>query len=521
MGLPSDPLTLHRPDRFTAALALCSLLILAGCGQDSVEEPAANGAQAYSAQPNVLLVTVDTLRADHLGCYGYYRDTSPQIDAFAAQSVVFDRALATSATTLPSHLSLMTGLYPHQHGYTANKGVIHGPFKPQPGRRLAAQFFQDAGYITAGFISGQTLKKTTGIHQGFDTWSEPGNRKDPVPWRTAEETNAKVLPWLRKFAKFKPKKPFFLWVHYWDPHEPNDPPEPYRSMFKTDAQLEALLAERQVDADLLQDFFSASEIARIFYPDLLEDVLSGKLEEVPPISHESILQLYNFYDGDVRYIDDQFAKLLAVVDGSKLAQNTIVVFASDHGQALGQHNWLEHGRIQVENTRVPLMVRFPGDLIPQPQRVERLVSLVDLLPSIIARIPSGASWSFLQQASGSDVFDPGFDRRFTFSHRAERDRDWEPGRKFGMSFDKWRYYYLEEGPDQLFDLAADPGELHDVAELHPDKVRRLRKLAKLTLSEKAAQPLSGGDLSAEERAAIEQGLRESGYLGEGEDLDDE
>lgn len=443
----------------------------------------------YTEPVNVLLFTVDTLRADHLSSFGHFRDTSPRIDALASEGLLFERAITTSATTLPAHLSIMTGLYPHQHGYVANIGAIKGAFESSPGRRTAAELFQSAGYATAAFVSGATVKTRTGLQTGFDVFDEPEEIS-----RRGAVTTAHALAWLQEHLESDPDRPFFLWVHYWDPHEPNDPQEPWASLFRTDSALEALIDSRRVRPEVLQERFEPSEIARLFFPELFQAICIRREEaEVPPIDRDDVRRVYNHYDGDIRYTDDQVGRVLDTLDMLGLRDETVVALVADHGQALGQHDWLEHGSIEDSNLHVPMVVRFPGALVPQPARVGRVVSVVDLLPTIIARLDLPRASAFLDQASGADLLSSRFDRPYAFSHRTERARKtWESGREFALTFDRWKYYHLEEGEDQLFDLEADPGELVDVAAEHPDLVGKLRHLVQQTLSEK---PWDGADAS--------------------------
>ena len=488
------------------------------CSEERQPSPSAApapDAPTYADQQNVLLITVDTLRADHLGCYGYPRPTSPHLDAFAAQAVRFERCISVAGTTLPSHLSIMTSLWPHQHGYVANKGAISGPFQASEGRRTAAQFFGDAGYETAAFISGTTVKKTTGIQIGFKTFDQPETLN-----RIGASTVDGALNWLELFATYGTRKSgeprrFFLWVHLWDPHEPNTPPAPYDSMFGRDGVVERLLAERHVDLEALKAGFDQVEQARMFFPELVEPLKRGEAVVVPELTREHLLRLYDLYDGDVRYTDEQIGRLLEQLDQSGLAQETIVAVIADHGQALGQHDWLEHGRIRGEDIHVPLIVRFPGEQIAQPRVIERVVSTVDLLPTLLARLSLPTRAEFLRQASGADALAAEFERPYAFSHRSERDRaNWEPGRKFALTLDDWKYYHLEEGRDELYDLKSDPDEWIDVADQHPERVSKLARLIESILATRPAGADATGTITPEEAAALEAELKALGYAGD-------
>ncbi len=217
-------------------LLLLAPALLLGCRQDELDIGKVPG------RPDIILVTVDTLRADHLGCYGYFRDTSPTLDALSQESLLFERCISPMATTLPSHLSLFTGLWPHQHGYVANTGAVLTPFTSSEGRQPISTILKEAGYVTAAFVSGPTVSRPTGIHAGFDHFDE----HDAKSARTFEDrsrpgaaTVASAARWLQEEAQ--QGQPIFLWVHLWDPHEPNLP-DPSHELFTADSDLDALLA---------------------------------------------------------------------------------------------------------------------------------------------------------------------------------------------------------------------------------------------------------------------------------------
>lgn len=516
----------------TAVLWLATLVLAAGCGPgggepgesdrsgqageaagvDESEDGSGSPAGLYATPPSILLVTIDTLRADHLGAYGYPRATSPRLDALASEGIRFERAISVAGTTLPSHLSLLTGLLPHQHGFTANLGAIAYPFRPSAGIRPAPVFLEDAGYRTAAFISGTTVKRSTGIAAGFETFDQPETVN-----RLGAETVGRALEWLQRQRGQQPDEPVFLWVHLWDPHEPNDPPEPFASAFQVDEALEQIIAERRIDAELLEQTFSPLELARLFWPELIEPLARKQEVEVPELTQADVERLLNLYDGDVLYADTQVGKLLDGLETLGMADSTLVAVTADHGQSLGQGNWLEHGRITHENVHVPLILRLPGDLVPQPAVVERVVSGIDVLSTLLARIDLPQARSFLRQSSGRDLFDGAPAREFAFSHRAERDREhWEPGRKFGLSFGEWRYYHLEEGEDLLFDLGSDPFERQDRSGERPDRVEQLEDRVRGILSERPAPPRdeSGEPIDTEEAARLEAEMRALGYVGE-------
>ncbi|MCB9914198.1 MAG: sulfatase [Planctomycetes bacterium] len=496
---------------------LCLLLLpLAACDDARDDAPATTGAGTLAGKPNLVLVTVDTLRADHLHCYGHWRETSPNVDALADEGVLFERAYSVMGTTLPSHLSILTGLYPHQHGYLANHGAMGGGFTSSAGRHTLAEALAAEGYTTAAFVSGPTVSKATGLDAGFQVFDEhhhPAPKTLEDTSRRSEDTTAAALAWLAQ----APREPFFLWIHYWDPHEPNLPREPFASAFRTDERLEALIDERVIRPEVLAERFPPRELARLFAPELAPALDAGEDATLPPIDRDAVRRLLNLYDGDVLATDHAFGQVVAALKARGLYERTVVVFTADHGQALGQHDWLEHGRIQGEDVHVPLVMRFPAGVLDGPRRVLDVVSSVDLLPTLLARLPQLAVSDLRAQLSGEDALGPGDLRNSAFSQRSARDRDWEPGEdtdgpKFALTTRDWKYYFRPEGTDELYDLRVDPGELHDVADAHADVVEALRRRVLHVLDERRYTPEAGAEDTPEARAYREM-LDKLGYTG--------
>ena len=456
-------------------------------------------------RPPIVLVTIDTIRRDHLGCYGYFRDTSPALDGFADESVLFERAVVTMATTLPSHLSVLTGLYPHQHGFEENALVPGVPYESEPGRESAAVLLKGLGYRTAAFVSGRTISATTGIQDGFDTFEGPDLNGD----FDAETTTARALEWLERGAG----GPFFLWVHYWDPHEPNLPPEPYASLFAADERVDEELARRHVSASSLEAArISTFYRCRLLFPELLDAFERGERVRTPRIDAEAVRSMIDRYDADVRRVDDQLGRLFARLRAMGLWDSALVAVTGDHGQSLGQHDWLDHGRITNDNVLAPLAIRFPAGVVPQPSRVPQVVSLVDLMPTLLARLDGREVERFLEGAEGRDVFSGSFRRPFAFSQRSVRARDWEPGRVYSVQTANWKLFHRTEAGDLLFDLAADPGEREDVLAEHPRVAAALRRELDRVLARgptfdprsNTARPVPGD--------AHREALRELGYV---------
>jgi hypothetical protein len=241
------------------------LLVLLGCG--APEPP---------PYPNILLVTLDTTRADRLGVYGYHRDTSPHIDALAERAVVFDHFVVPMATTLRTHVSVLTGTHPLEHGVLAN--IRHGGarFVTSPGLRTFAEFLGELGYQTAAFVSATPLKRGTGIEHGFEHFSEPRGAA-----RTADVTTGEVVRHLKRRSR---RAPHFTWVHFYDPHSPFEPPEPHAARFRADEAQRAWVAER------------AMAPAHRPHGKALDPLIDGDL-----------------YDGEIAFMEEQIGALLGSV----------------------------------------------------------------------------------------------------------------------------------------------------------------------------------------------------------------
>ena len=448
-----------RPQTWTVALAA-----LAACA------PGPSAAR----RPNVVLVTLDTTRADKLGCYGYYRDTTPALDALAAESLVFERCLAPVSQTLPSHASLFTGLQPLEHGLLANLREELA-YELAPGAVPVAELFREHGYRTAAFIAAEPLKRECGLEAGFDDWSEPAERH-----ARAGEVVDPALAWLAAPAP----APFFLWVHLFDPHLPYEPPPPYDALFGPDETQAAYLAERRC--------------------------VAGTRRYATPRAHD-------LYDGELRYLDAELAKLLDALRARPDWHATVVVVVGDHGEELMQHGDNGHGRLWDVSLRVPLIARIPG---VAPGRESRPIGMVDVLPTVFARVEGFperfADWQ--AAGSGRDVLSLEVAAR-PFLGILPLEGRRPPG--YALEEGRWKLV-VERGREQLYDLAADPHELEDRAAEHPEVVARLReRLAELRAEQVARGRALGAGVLHTANPERRRGLEELGYGGGEDSSEDE
>jgi len=403
------------------------------------------GTTSAPARPDILFISIDTLRADHSSAYGYARPTTPRLEAIARDGVRFTTAYAPMPTTLPSHATMFTGLLPRTLGLLKN-GV---PFA-HPVATLA-ETLAAAGYRTAAFVSSFVLDRMFGLERGFaiydDRFERGACKNDDQSWegfalqggfcRRGAATRAQAEKWLEDNGYLRAAgaagggeepPPYFLWIHLFDPHDPYLPPP----------------AER----DLL-----------------------------PPAGREptELARQIAAYDGEVRYADDQVGRLLDRLEAAGRLDDTLVVVVSDHGEGLMDHGWMHHGALLYEEAvRIPFLVRWPARL-PRGRTVAEPVQLADLVPTIhdLLDLPPPAhaveGVSLRGALEGTAQLDP---RRPIFLQRRIYDRELElglplRGEKYGVRMGPWKYIQARADKSyELYDLASDPGELHDVFRQH-------------------------------------------------------
>ena len=411
--------------------------------------PASTAASKLAARrsPNVILITMDTLRADHVGCYGATQVKTPTLDALCREGIVFDRAFSQVPLTWPSHAAILTGTYPFQNGVQDFTGQ---PLSPE--FHSVAEGFKRHGYATGAVVSAFVLDRSWGLSRGFDYYddafsAEQFKQKEiGLVDRKAGESVSHAISWLKRM----PHRPFFLWLHLYDPHSPYDPPEPYFSEYK------------------------------------------GHL-----------------YDGEIAYADHELGRLIAWLKSSQLYDSTAVVFLSDHGESLGEHGEDEHGFFVYNATiRIPLMVKPPAGSRFQPKRTSRPVETIAVAETLFqlggVKDPIEKQFQGASLLSGDAENDrPAYSETFyPFSSFG-----WSPLH----TLETGRYHYIDAPTPELYDVAADPAEKSNIAEQHSATVAEFKEKLKNLLSQNpfVRQDANAGNLTPD----AQEKLRALGYFG--------
>lgn len=435
---------------------------------------------------SIVLIVVDALRPDRLTPYGAPRDTSPRIARLAKEGTLFKRAFAQSNWTLPSLASVMTGLYPSTHRavhFPASsdwaKKLAAGRFVPlgaerlDPSRITLAERLAERGYRTAAVVSGGFCRSEFGFGQGFEEYHNMGSRLGVI------------LGLIRNVLGREHGRPYFLYLHLSDVHDPYEPPPPFDRLWTDPGYRGPMDGSRAALARARQ---------------------GGR------VSREDIDQLLGLYDGAIREMDERLAELLDAI-----GPEAVVVLTSDHGESFGEHGRLQHASDAYdEQLRVPLIIRAPGR--GAGRVVEPVVELVDIAPTIL-ELAGAPPARGLHGRSLAPLLDGGRWRERPAFIEAAMENSGGPASPFGAvvlrSRDRKFIRSLAGKPDELYDLAADPGETKNLASERPEEAARWRALADARLA--AARRASASLPPVDPRAVdLDPGLREklraAGYL---------
>jgi choline-sulfatase len=412
--------------------------------------PFASAAGA-STQPakfraNVVLITIDTVRADHIGCYGAKEVQTPTIDALARDGILFERAISQVPLTWPSHAVILTGTYPFQNGVQDFTGQ---PLAPQ--FRSVAQAFKQHGYATGSVVSAFVLDRSWGLARGFDFYDDafsPGAFKEKDPGlvdRKAGESVIRAIEWLRKPSR----RPFFFWLHLYDPHSPYDPPEPFHTQYRD-----------------------------------------------------------HLYDGEIAYADHELRRLIVWLKSNHLYDRTMIVLLSDHGESLGDHGEKEHGFFVYDSTvHVPLIVKPPAGSGFRPGRISRPVETTAVAPALLAS--AGIKDLIEKQFNSRGLLSAGTEKEdsaYSETFYPLNSFGWSPVRALETS----RYHYIDAPEPELYDLTSDSGERTNVIASQSATAAVLKAKLHSLMQHNPYEPPNGGNSNLSPDAL--EKLRALGYV---------
>lgn len=444
---------------------------------------------------NIILISVDTLRADHLGCYGHSYVQSPHIDRLADQGILFTRHVSAAPTTLASHTSLMTGTYPHTHGAPKNGYVVNER------NIMLAEMLKQASFTTAAFIGAFSLEAQFRFDQGFDHFDADFGlaREEKVrdqAQRRAEAVTEAVLEWLDTRTA-TPDERLFLFVHYFDVHWPYDAPPPHRRMYRKDS---------------LPFVGSMEEIHETRA--LLRDAATGErgLELARALDAE--------YCAEITYCDYHIGRLLQGLKNRRMYNKSLLILTSDHGETMHEHdNVFNHGRsVYGTEIHIPLILRFPGGRFGG-RREDRLGSNVDVVPTILHLLDLPEHDGLEGESFAGLIDGPMPPRGPVFAEATQpwtapqfnNDPVWLNQTKF-QCVRTDRYKYAARQGDlrfEFYDLQSDPLEQVNLLETHHDKalVERLGRQLEHWRSE--ADPFPSREIRTDETIEM---LKRLGYV---------
>jgi arylsulfatase A-like enzyme len=497
-----------------SAALLVVIIALIGIALTRMSRRASHNAVPVAAgKNNIILIVMDTTRRDHLPFYGYARNTAPQLDGLARESLLFTNAYSPSPWTLPAHASLMTGLYPSAHGADYN---VHATSQPAVNRlqqdfTTLAELLSQYGYRTAGVVGATFCHRFFGIAQGFDyydddfrtvthdlhhyavfqvanQWLSLGNffsRHGYHGIRTAAELNQMVFSWLGENYGH----PFFLFINYFDPHWPYAPPPPYDLLFEGK------------DERLIIDTHGSDW-------NLFAKVINNQHS----LTDKEKRHLLSQYDGEIAYLDYHIGQLLERLKRLNIYDESMIVITADHGESFGEHSLMDHGRALYEELlRIPLIVKYPRSRKINGTCSSR-VSLIDLMPTVLAALEIPAP----DQLQGNVLTEVPDDRRVFAEHY--RDRLWIE--KFGERFDRdlialysgdFKYIGASHGQHELYNVSGDPRESHNLVHELPDIAATMHEETEKRLAHFESAKSGKHDLLQADDA-IKQKLRALGYM---------
>jgi len=462
-------------------------------------------------KPNIILISIDTLRADHLSCSGYQRNTTPNIDALAKDGIRFTDASSTAVWTPPCHASILTGVYPNAHGVLdQNKLNRNVP--------TIAELLRDNGYQTAGFVNNSQVGELVGLNRGHEHFTEvwKGYAKSEIVAHLlhkskkafgyadhgAAKTNNYVFDWL--YSGREKDKPFYLFVHYIDPHNPLRAPKPFLYKYLSKALRKKVNMEK---------VWSVAENPLICHSDGLR------------LSEDEIEALTALYDEEIAYIDAMVGRLMALVAGMKLVEDTIVILTADHGEHLGERQKYSHvASLYQPILNIPLIISRVGEKM-SAKVVQAPVQHIDIVTTIAkqanVQLPENIPYTGLDllgdwsnQNSQRMLFAEWEGRVPYFvqgrSTSAEAHENYEFMRKKMWMCRQGQLKLITDGENhELFDLAKDPCEENNIAAEQQENVNQLKSAID---NYKSVSASSDAEVYDYQEGAVREHLKALGYL---------
>jgi arylsulfatase A-like enzyme len=444
---------------------------------------------AEPTRANFILVTLDTTRADRLGCYGWRAARTPTLDGLAARGVKFDGALCLEPVTAPSHATMMTSLYPE------TTGVVLNGMKLRADVPTLSEQFRDAGYATAAFVASSSVHgRDTALDRGFEHYDDAvspreGYRASPLmplalaerlsllagddnlAERPADEVTDAALRWLRGHRR----PPFFMWLHYFDPHDDYAPPPAFSPPYLGGRAIQKKINENWADG--------------VGGPHLPQRIAA-------------------LYDGEIAFMDAELGRFLAELERAGLAAGTVVLVVGDHGEAFGEHGTKYHGfRLYREEIEVPFIVCDLGGALPDAAGSARAATTLDIAPTILDL----AGLAVPERMRGTSLFKPAAAPPPAYCVCVPdplRESRQSIGRLQALVTPAEKLILHDDGVAEYYDLTADPAEDNDLAEAVPEHVVELRAALDEIRATVDAPPPEARELSAETAAK----LRALGYI---------
>jgi len=419
-------------------LILAPIILILICNGFIYSYGSINHSSNTSKSPNIILISIDALRADHLSCYGYHRNTSPNIDEFARQGALFKNCFSQITWTLASHASIFLSQYVWRHNVDD-----HRTDRLSNSCTTLAEILKNENYTTAAFTGGGAVSSEYGFNQGFEIYNE-----GPVGKHECYELSSyvnKLLRWLKSVRNRK----FLLFIHTYDVHTPYNPPAQYFDLY----------TKGQYEAEHLRTS---------------KGIMVTIQTDASKLTPEEINYIIAVYDAGINYVDDELGKVFKKLDQLGIYDNTIIIITADHGEAFKEHGKLGHCcKPYIEEVHVPLIMKGPG--IPKNRIYENCVQHIDIVPTIleILNIPQRKELQGRSLLPLMNNYEIEEDFK-TYSFGRDRNKPQSP---FSASLrsKEWTYIMNENGPDELYDRISDPKEQNNIIEKRPLIGQKLNK----------------------------------------------